>query len=1012
MNSLEQVVKLHHLETKWLVAPSFRVGHQWVESLVRCGLPIVNLRPTTMFRLAIDLVSDQLASQGKTVAGDWIGTLAIDAAWNRLPADGYFGQLPRSLALSKMIADSLLALRLANVEVDRIDAAKFQPATKIRDLQACHANYQQLLATHDLVDEADVLRLACRRLRESQHAFGPHSFVLVPDGMHLRGMYREFLEAIPAQRRVLIERPVPRTAVDSDPAPNAAFHFFRAVGDVNQVREVFRRCLARATPLDDVEILCTHDESFVPLIYAASHLRAGEGDRAGGVGGSGDPPSSDPPATVHRLPVTYADGLPASLSRPGRALSGWLKWIDAGYPQQRLAELIAEGLFEIRDPTRPAFSYCARLLRPLSIGQGALHYLPKIGEQITALEGQQQDAANDPDAAALHRRVNGYKALKRLVRQLLKLATAIEGGEDGELLKAAAEFLNTAARSVDELDRYSAEALLRQIDERRLWLQQLDLTLNSASWLVALPSQTRVMGSGPRPGHLHVAQLGSGGHSGRGNTFLLGMDERRFPGSCMQDAILLDGERSRLSRELESSGQRIEARLEELTAVLKTLTGQVTLSWTCNELVDDREVFPSPSLLSIFRKVANEPGADMDRLCAAAGAPVSFAPDREEKALNETERWLWRLSDERVRGSNQIGLVEARYPRLAAGRVARLLQDFGPYNGHVPAAGKALDPFQADPPIFSASALETLGRCPLAFFFRNGLELFTADQLESDSDQWLDARQIGLLLHAVFRQFMSELSEAGERPNFERDHQRLAEILAATAQQWRADIPPANENAYRSQYWQLVRICRIFLQDEQEHCQSSRPRFFEVALGMQGDGTAVDDDRAVRVDLPSGRRLLARGQIDRVDQVAEDRYAIWDYKLGSGYGYERSDPFRQGRRVQSMLYLSMIQSVLREKLSPAAAVERFGYFFPGLRTQGLRIDWETDQLRSGLSILDRLGDAVAHGAFLATDKKDDCTYCDYQAICRHLDALCGHSKQLLDGNELPVLNPLRGLRRG
>ena len=72
----------------------------------------------------------------------------------------------------------------------------------------------------------------------------------------------------------------------------------------------------------------------------------------------------------------------------------------------------------------------------------------------------------------------------------------------------------------------------------------------------------------------------------------------------------------------------------------------------------------------------------------------------------------------------------------------------------VPEAGRALDPFAAESPVLSASALETAGRCPLAFFFRNGLHLYALEEIDVDPDHWIDAAQFGSLLHEVFRQFM------------------------------------------------------------------------------------------------------------------------------------------------------------------------------------------------------------------------------------------------------------------
>ena len=160
------------------------------------------------------------------------------------------------------------------------------------------------------------------------------------------------------------------------------------------------------------------------------------------------------------------------------------------------------------------------------------------------------------------------------------------------------------------------------------------------------------------------------------------------------------------------------------------------------------------------------------------------------------------------------------------------------------------------------------------------------------------------------------------------------------------------------------------------------------------------------------KSIRARGWIDRVDETDASRYSVWDYKVGSGYGYDRVDPFRQGRRVQSVLYLRMIETALRKNLDPKAIVDRFGYFFPSIRAHGLRVDWDADTLAVGLGIVERLCASIEEGTFAATDNKDDCRYCDYASICRDVNRVTSQSKGLLDRDDLVPLRHFRELRRG
>ena len=911
------------LHLKWLLAPSHRVGHQWIEALVRNGQSVVNLRPTTVLRLAIDIVGFEMAEDGLTLASRSVGPLVVDATWDQLSSDGYLGRLAPSDDLSAVVCESLLSLRLAGASASDLDESYLESVAKAKDIIVLLNAYEEFLKAHALVDKADVLNRAIAKLKADPSVIKHETLILIPKDFDAAGLERQFLDALPDSHRIEIQHPAEKpesTASTTDirllasigkspegiqPSNDGSVKLFRAVGEINEVREALRRCLSDKQPVDDVEILHTDAATYIPLIYGTARRYFSEPDRPEGV------------------PVTFADGIPANLSRPGRALVAWLRWIQEDYPQRLLVEMISEGLLDCGDEL--SFGYLVRLLRPIAIGFGADKYLPKLVEQIKAMGKAPPMVSADGDdnsaaVAAHERKLKGLKSLRKLTKQLLSLSQDMVSEPGSSTLEAAEKFLKTPARSISELDRYAAESLIEQVQDRRLWLDRLDVAIDVGKWLANLPAQTSLLGSGPRPGHLHVAHIGSGGHSGRKRTFVMGLDDRRFPGAAMQDPILLDRERTSLSPELSTSAARLRHKIDDLTVMLSRLSGSVTLSWPCQDLSDDRETFPSSVLLSAYRLISGCHDADLELLNRALGPPASFAPTTPDEALDESERWLWRLSDVAIQGTNQSALVEALFPHLARGSSAQLQRSngFGSFNGYVPQAGKDLNPFAAESPVLSASGLETAGRCPLAFFFRNGLKLYAPDELEIDPDRWIDAAQFGSLMHDVFRRFMDELSGAGLRPQFERDHNRLAHILHEAVEQWREEVPPPNENAFRMQYWQLVRTSRIFLQEEEDFCQTSQPRFFEVALGMESvaGGSLLDDKEPSTVSLLSGKSIRARGWIDRVDESDAARYTIWDYKISSGYGYDQGDPFRQGRRVQSVLYLRMIEAALRKNLDP------------------------------------------------------------------------------------------------
>src|SRR5262249_1484277 len=88
-------------------------------------------------------------------------------------------------------------------------------------------------------------------------------------------------------------------------------------------------------------------------------------------------------------------------------------------------------------------------------------------------------------------------------------------------------------------DQYAFHRLSAEIEDMQKWLQLGGgpSTFDAWEWLSDLPGETRVMGSGPRPGCMHVAPALSGGHTGRPNTFIIGLDDNRFPGGGFQDPL-------------------------------------------------------------------------------------------------------------------------------------------------------------------------------------------------------------------------------------------------------------------------------------------------------------------------------------------------------------------------------------------------------------------------------------------------------------------------------------------
>jgi ATP-dependent helicase/nuclease subunit B len=792
----------------------------------------------------------------------------------------------------------------------------------------------------------------------------------------------------------------------------------QAIGEVNEIRNVLRQCVAGQLRFDDVELLHTDMATYVPLVYETLSALAREGETLG-----------------DDLPVTFAEGIPCRYSRPGRALTMWLAWIVDGYPQATLVQLLREGLLEVLQPDEQSvsFSRISGLLRAVGIGFGRDRYARHLIEKIIGLEHQLAtgDGTTDEEGEpipgriqALRRDLRDYQALAAFVDVLLACSPA-DPADHAALLAGATKFLKSHARSVSQIDRFSVLRLAADIEDMGQWVSEDgQASVDAWEWLAKLPDEARVLGSGPRPGCLHVAHAFSGGHTGRPHAFIVGLDDSRFPGAGMQDPLLLDIERAKLSGELPTAASRLDDKVRDFIRLLARLRGHVTLSYCAQGVSEDREMFPSGVILSAFRLVSGQRTADhsdLQRWLTKQGPAASFAPAYAIESVSAAEWWLWRLCGaETAQDPEQV--VLAQHPHLARGLHGanrRRSSEFTEYDGRVEAAGADLDPTQMDHRVLSPNRLQKIGKCSLMYFFEYGLGIAPPQDIGVDRNVWLDPQASGLLLHEVFERFMRELLTEKRSPDHKRDEPRIRELLAERIGHYLDLHPSPSEGVFQRQQAELEQAVLTFLREEEHYCRSehSRPAYLEASLGMESEehSTPLDTLDAIPVPLDGGRHVRLRGRIDRIDLVGDGAvktFRIWDYKTGSTYGYDRANAFQQGRVLQPFLYVTMVAHRVREVVDPGAEVSHFGFFFPGRKARGERIEWSQQDLADGPRILARLVQIVTNGAFLATNDAKDCKFCGYLGICGDTERVTSASAMKLEIVENQLLAPMRDLRNG
>ncbi|MGP8283423.1 MAG: PD-(D/E)XK nuclease family protein [Desulfomonilaceae bacterium] len=1037
LRSLASFCDKHKLDPKILIGPSLRVIRQWVETLTRNGISVINLRGQTFKGFVFTLASPILNVNGQRSISEIGNRIIVSRLLDRLIAseDSYFSAISGLDTLSKSLSKTIGALRISGIKPDDILLSAFESPEKANDIVWLLTEYLSCLKTGKLVDYAEVLTMVTQKNLLDGPQLPPEYFVLAPEDVDLAPLERHLADSLGENRFMLlpVDCPASGTEVKDQPdtrplrwildpsnAPIAksdgSVTIFHAVGHSNEVREALRRVLfpeqtSSSNPkyhLDEVELLYTDQRVYIPIIFDLFSHASMSLERN----------------TPFDL-VTFADGIPTRLSRPGRGLIAWLSWIRDGYPQLTLTKMIQDGLLLSESLTDEiSFSRVAALLRAIPIGQGPDNYQIRIARKIEDLE---QETKNQQELASKGSGETGgnvdsgewlpiflYRELFELVNGMLEISRPTD---KLTMLRSALAFLENFVRSSNEFDNYAKLALKSGIQEMLEWIVPEDSAggLNIHDWLSSLANETRVMGSGPQPGKIHVASVLSGGHSGRKHTIILGLDDTLFPGLTVQDPAFLDHEKKVVSSELVLASSAPKQNVIKLASLFARLEGAITLGFTSYDPLGDRELFPSSVLFSAFRILSNQHDADQETMFKSLGAPVATAPPLPEGATDDIEWWLSTLCSHDY--NNAPDVVLQNFPNLETGMAAykkRCSDIFTEYDGNIEQFKNDTDPTGSRSKVLSASALETLGTCPLRYFFRHVLGLKTPDEPTFDPSRWLDHSQLGKLAHEVFHAFVLELMTAQRKPKFETDLPQLLETLSIFLERYGSLVPPPSDSAFRRQVIELESAMRVFLVEEERTHKTWEPFALEACIGLAESSTNPSSHpEPISISLPDGRSFQVKGAIDRIDRCetgTKTLYRIIDYKMGSPNRYQKDKNFTRGSIVQPMIYTMMAKSYLgREKIF-SSVIDDFVYFFPSVKNRGLRIHIPV-QKDSDMGVMANLCQLMTNAAFMATDDVSDCGFCDYLLMCGETKTLTESSHTKLQNLKNTTLEPLRDLRK-
>jgi len=987
VDQLKQLCAEYPTRSKWVFVPTHAVGRTLGERIAREGTNWLNLRFVTPLDIALRMGAPFLVERGIDPSEEGLGPALMMRLLLALPLEnGYFRPLADHPTMAQALWTTVRELRMAAVRADALKAECFSAPAKHAELVALLRAYEDFLEQGKRGDMAAVYEEAVNH--PDWCPIQPQDcWTELPDTNWTR-LQRLLFDAMPGERHHprafdLSGVPVPRrlrsqvterltpdgstntlaflmtpSATQAHASPKTNIALFHAGGREPEIEEVFRRILASGAPLDQVEIACASD-AHVALIWEK--------------------------ALRHQWPLTLGHGVPAAVTRPGRALIGLCDWIETDFSAGHFRRLLQSGDLGLEEKDEGfTAGQAARVLARAEAGWGRATYGLAFKQLYNSYESRAVDPdVSDDDRADAHAKA----ALTARVRDWMigLVASVPEPGADGTVslqtvVTGVLKFLeHTTARS-SALDHRGAAALQDHIGELRALGSFWCGLSESLRFIRERVQSLHVAPERPRPGHLYVCSLSHCGYAGRQHLFIVGLEEGRVFSSSTEDAVLLDAERKSISADLRLSTDRIDEAVYAVLTRLASSTASITFSYSCRDTREFRDTYASWLMLQAFRLQQGNEALSYQQMKAALGEPKSAVPADRETAVSSGPWWLRSIIGTEGEGIKAVG---STFTDVVHGRTAeerRQSADFTEFDGYVSEAGPALDPSAAGTAL-SVTELEKAAECPFRFFLKRGLGVRPVAERERDKDVWLDPLTRGAELHDLYAELMRRARDEERRVN-KQDHTWLIARAKERLIQLNEEMPAATAEVYERESNDFLADVELFV-DAESAQSTSTPIGFEVSFGRpvdEDDPESLARSEAVAIPLGQGITLSIAGRIDRIDKVGTASFEVVDYKTGGYWRDKWKGTFKGGRHLQHALYgLAAVELLKTRYKNPK--VTAGVYYFSSHKGRKERVRIPAPTAAAIAKVLADLRTVIVNGQFIRTPDKDDCRFCDYAAAC-------------------------------
>jgi ATP-dependent helicase/nuclease subunit B len=500
--------------------------------------------------------------------------------------------------------------------------------------------------------------------------------------------------------------------------------------------------------------------------------------------------------------------------------------------------------------------------------------------------------------------------------------------------------------------------------------------------------------------------------------FIPGLAEKMFPSKIVEEPILLDAVRKRISADLVTNQTRLDRERLALSLAAGAAEQRIFFSYPRIDLDQARSRVPSFYALEAVRSAEGrlpDFGELARRAETAAASRLGWpAPRDPSAAIDDAEHDLAIIDD--LMNQPKGGAGGARYLLTANPHLARALRSryqrwsrgWTVFDGLLSLSTEVravMAKHALSARSYSPTTLQNFSRCPYSFFIHAIQGIVPRDIPIAIDD--LDPLQRGSLIHDVQFELFARLTSESLLPvrpgNLERARLLLEEVITEVASRHEDDLAPAIDQVWKNAVAAIRADLREWLRRMSEDTSGFVPRHFELFFGLpHWRAPYRDADRRSvpeAVGLDCGIQL--RGSIDLVERHPSGLFRVIDHKTGKCVG--TNDPVIEGgKSLQPVLY-----ALAAEKLFAGEGEVSEGrlYFCTSAGQFSEQVVALDERARNAAAdVATAIGQAIERPFLPAAPSEGQCEGCDYRAVCGPYEELRSARKPQGD------LELLQGLR--